>query len=79
MRHALIILALALSAASAAHAQSVDSNGRCRDATGQLTKMEVCRAKISPPGNLHHLYIRDNRGGCHDERGNPVNPNLCKR
>ena len=74
----LAVLASSLGAATTAGAQSIDGNGRCRDATGQLTKMDLCR-KAMPLNVPHHLYIRDNRGGCHDEKGNPVDPGLCKR
>ena len=84
MRRALMIAAvLSLLAGASATAQQTlrtDLNGRCRTPDGRTLRSDACKPqKTTAPDGVHHLYMRNAQGLCHDEKGKPAAPASCKR
>lgn len=82
MRPIMILAALALAAAApSVHAQTLDKNGRCHDASGKFAKADVCKgakatttaaageATRAPVADAKAPYKLDAKGKCHDAKG----------
>jgi hypothetical protein len=77
MRHVLMMAAAfaLLAVAPASHAQMIDNNGKCHDASGKLAKAEVCKGVADPNGP----YTRDAKGHCRNAKGVIASKSKCSK
>jgi hypothetical protein len=86
MRPIMILAALTLAVAAqslpatSVHAQTLDKNGRCHDASGKFAKADLCKnskgtttagASVTraPVADPKGPYTLDAKGKCHDAKG----------
>jgi hypothetical protein len=81
MRPIMILAVLAFATATpSVHAQTLDKNGRCHDASGKFAKADVCKASKgtttaaagvtrAPAADPKGPYTLDAKGKCHDAKG----------